>query len=284
EMRGFEMPPHARMSLVQNLLIRTLLARFWKEPYHHDLIRWGTTLHDRYLLPWFVRQDLKEVVDDLNRSGYPFQLEWFDPFFEFRFPRYGTVQIDAMELELRFAIEPWHVLGEEVSSQGMSRFVDSSTERLQVFVRHFTEGRHVITCNGRRLPLISTGRQGEFVAGVRYRAWQPPSALHPTIAPHSPLIFDIIDTWNGRSIGGCAYHVSHPGGRNYDVFPVNAITAESRRRDLFNTTEHSSGPLQVQPQMETLGKFFTRSEAPAPMAPALEEPNEEFPCTLDLRR
>nr|WP_320049794.1 transglutaminase family protein [uncultured Desulfuromonas sp.] len=284
ELRGFEMPPHARMSLVQNLLIRTLLARFWKEPYHHDLIRWGTTLHDRYLLPWFVRQDLKEVVDDLNRSGYPFQLEWFDPFFEFRFPRYGTVQIDAMELELRFAIEPWHVLGEEVSSQGMSRFVDSSTERLQVFVRHFTEGRHVITCNGRRLPMISTGRQGEFVAGVRYRAWQPPSALHPTIAPHSPLIFDIIDTWNGRSIGGCAYHVSHPGGRNYDVFPVNAITAESRRRDLFNTTEHTSGPLQRQPRMETLGKFFTHGEAPAPMAPAVEEVNEEFPCTLDLRR
>jgi len=284
EMRGFEMPPHARMSLVQNLLIRTLLARFWKEPYHHDLIRWGTTLHDRYLLPWFVRQDLKEVVDDLNRAGYPFQLEWFDPFFEFRFPRYGTVQIDAMELELRFAIEPWHVLGEEVSNQGTARFVDSSTERLQVHVRHFTEGRYVITCNGRALPLISTGRQGEFVAGVRYRAWQPPSALHPTIAPHSPLIFDIIDTWNGRSIGGCAYHVSHPGGCNYDVFPVNAITAESRRRDLFNTTEHTSGPLRPQPQMETLGKFFAHGEAPAPMAPAAEEVNEEFPCTLDLRR
>lgn len=283
ELRAFEMPPHARMSLVQNLLLRTLLAWFWKQPYTHHLVRWGTELHDRFLLPHFVRQDMKDVIADLQKAGYPFQLEWFNPFFEFRFPRYGTVQIDNIELELRFAIEPWHVLGEEVTSQGTARYVDSSVERLQLHVTGLTEGRHVIACNNRRLPLRKTGRKDEFVAGVRYRAWQPPSALHPTIKPHTPLIFDVIDSWTGRSIGGCAYHVSHPGGRNYDDFPVNALTAESRRGALFTTTEYTPGPIQPQADFAPLGHFFPEGSPPSPMAPPVEEPNEEFPCTLDLR-
>lgn len=283
ELRAFEMPPHARMSLVQNLLLRTLLAWFWKEPYKHNLVRWGTELHDRFLLPHYVKQDMKEVIADLQKAGYPFQLEWFDPFFEFRFPRYGTVQIDDIELELRFAIEPWHVLGEEVTSQGTARYVDSSVERLQLHVTGLTEGRHVISCNGRRIPLRKTGRKDEFVAGVRYRAWQPPSALHPTIAPHSPLVFDVIDSWTGRSIGGCTYHVAHPGGRNYDDFPVNALTAESRRGALFTTTEHSPGPIQAQEDFFSLGEFYPQGTPPSPMAPPLEEPNDEFPYTLDLR-
>jgi uncharacterized protein (DUF2126 family)/transglutaminase-like putative cysteine protease len=222
ELRAFEMPPHARMSLVQALLLRNLIAWFWREPYRHPLVRWGTELHDRFLLPHFVRQDLKAVVSDLQRSGYPFQLEWLDPFFEFRFPHYGTVLVDNLELELRFAIEPWHVLGEEISNQGTARFVDSSVERLQLRVTGLTEGRHVLACNGRRLPLRSTGRKDEFVVGVRYRAWQPPSALPPTIKPLSPWVFDVSDTWNGRPIGGCSYHVAHPGGRRYDLCPVNA--------------------------------------------------------------
>ncbi len=284
ELRAFEMPPHARMSLVQNLLLRTLIARFWKEPYKKPLVRWGTRLHDRFLLPHFVRQDMNDVVKDLNEAGYPFLAEWFDPFFEFRFPRYGTVQVDDLELELRFAIEPWHVLGEELSNQGTARFVDSSVERLQVMVRGMTEERHVITCNGHRLPLTRTGRKDEFVAGVRYRAWQPPSALHPTIAPHSPLIFDVVDSWNGRSLGGCSYHVSHPGGRNYDVFPVNAITAESRRDALFADTEFSQGPVMPPPDFETLGRFVPKGESLKFNAPPAEEPNAEFPHTLDLRR
>jgi uncharacterized protein (DUF2126 family) len=283
ELRAFEMPPHARMSLVQNLLLRTLLAWFWKEPYKHNLVRWGTELHDRFLLPHYVKQDMKEVISDLQKAGYPFQLEWFDPFFEFRFPRYGTVQIDDIELELRFAIEPWHVLGEEVTSQGTARYVDSSVERLQLHVTGLTEGRHVISCNGRRIPLRKTGRKDEFVAGVRYRAWQPPSALHPTIKPHSPLIFDVIDSWTGRSIGGCAYHVAHPGGRNYDDFPVNALTAESRRGALFTVTEHSPGPIQAQEDFFSLGQFFPQGTPPSPMAPPVEELNDEFPYTLDLR-
>ncbi len=283
ELRAFEMPPHARMSLVQNLLLRTLLAWFWKEPYKHDLVRWGTELHDRFLLPHYVKQDMREVIADLQKAGYPFQLEWFEPFFEFRFPRYGTVQIDDIELELRFAIEPWHVLGEEVTSQGTARYVDSSVERLQIHVTGLSEGRHVIACNGRRLPLRKTGRKDEFVAGVRYRAWQPPSALHPTIKPHSPLIFDVIDSWTGRSIGGCAYHVAHPGGRSYDDFPVNALTAESRRGALFTVTEHTPGPIQTQSDFGSIGQFFPQGTPPNLMAPPMEEPNDEFPYTLDLR-
>ncbi len=241
ELRAFEMPPHARMSLVQTLLLRSLIAWFWREPYKHDLVRWGTELHDRFMLPHYVREDMKQVTKDLQRAGYGFELEWLEPFFEFRFPRYGNTLIDGIDMELRFAIEPWHVLGEEMSSTGTARYVDSSVERIQVSVTGFTEGRYVIACNGRRLPMRNTGRKGEYVAGVRYRAWQPPSALHPTIAPHTPLVFDMIDTWNGRSVGGCTYFVAHPGGRSYDDFPVNDYAAETRRMTRFWDYGHTPG-------------------------------------------
>ncbi|KIH77963.1 Uncharacterized conserved protein, DUF2126 family [Geoalkalibacter ferrihydriticus] len=286
EMRAFEMPPHARMSLVQNLLLRTLIAWFWKQPYTHDLVRWGTELHDRFLLPHFVREDMRQVVADLKRAGYPFDLQWFEPFLEFRFPHFGSVQIDDMELELRFAIEPWHVLGEEMGSQGTARFVDSSVERLQLRITGLTEPRHAVVCNGRRLALRGTGRQGEYVVGVRYRAWQPPSALHPTIKPHSPLVFKVIDTWSGLSIGGCTYHVSHPGGRSYDVFPVNAFEAEARRITRFWDLGATSGVVVAPPDFVGSGSgIFTPEAGPVQaMTPPAEEPNSEFPYTVDLRR
>ena len=261
EFRAFEMPPHARMSLVQLLLLRALIARFWKAPYERPLIRWGTELHDRFLLPHYVWQDFHDVVCELEHAGYPFQLEWFAPFFEFRFPHYGRIHVQSMSLELRMALEPWHVLGEEVTSMGTARFVDSSLERLEVKVTGMTPGRYVVACNGRRVPLCNTGMRGEFVAGVRYRAWQPPSGLHPTIGVHTPLVFDLVDTWNNRSISGCTYHVSHPGGRNPDTFPVNANEAEARR----------------------VARFWPHGHTPTPMQPPPEERNAEFPCTLDLR-
>jgi len=185
---------------------------------------------------------------------------------------------------LRFAIEPWHVLGEEVTSQGTSRYVDSSVERLQLHVTGLTEERYAIVCNGKRLPLRSTGRRDEFVAGVRYRAWQPPSALHPTIKPHAPLVFDVIDTWNGCSIGGCSYHVSHPGGRSYDVFPLNPLIAESRRRSMFTVTEHTPGRLAPHADFGSFGRFFPSGSVPGPMAPPPINIDDEFPLTLDLRR
>ena len=284
EFRGFEMPPHSRMALVQALLIRALLARFWQTPYQKPLVRWGTSLHDKFMLPHFIWRDMQEVVNDLQEHGYAFKLEWLAAFEEFRFPHYGRVKIDDIELELRWAIEPWHVLGEESGSFGTARYVDSSVERLQVRATGLTDSRYVLACNGRRVPMHNTGRHGEYVGGVRYRAWQPPSALHPNIGVHTPLQFDLIDTWSGRSIGGCSYHVSHPGGRSYDVFPVNAYEAESRRINRFDTTSYTQGPFTPRPEVDALREFFPQQHPPRPMEPPPEESPDEYPLTLDLRR
>ncbi len=230
ELRGFEMPPHARMSLTQQLLVRALVAWFWREPLRAEPIHWGTQLHDQFMLPHFVGARLRRRPrGSATAPAIAFETGWFAPHFEFRYPVFGRVSHMGIELELRQAIEPWYVLGEEPGAGGTARYVDSSVERLQVKVGGLTGERYVVTCNGRRLPLHSTGTQGEFVAGVRYRAWQPPSCLHPTIPVHTPLVFDIVDTWTGRSVGGCTYHVAHPGGRSYETFPVNANEAEARR-------------------------------------------------------
>lgn len=287
ELRAFDMPPHSQMSLMQNLLVRTLVAWFWKEPYEHKLVRWGTELHDKFLTEHFVRNDIKDIVTKLNKAGYPFEEEWFNPFFEFRFPLHGMTTINNMHVELRAAIEPWNVLGEEMTDGGTARYVDSSLERIQIKIANFVEERYIVTCNGIKVPLKNTGVKGEYVAGIRYKAWNPYSALHPTIDVDAPLVFDIVDTWNKQSIGGCTYFVAHPGGRSYETYPVNSFEAESRRINRFWGFGHTQGDVVSDKnhgiskkeykkiKKETKAKKFKLKELPV---------NFEFPNTLDLRK
>jgi len=263
ELRSFEMPPHQRMANVQQLLLRSLIAIFWNEAYTTPVVRWGTSLHDRYMLPHFVKQDLEDVILYLQDHGVPMEYSWFDPHYQFRFPFYGQIEKDGIVLEIRSALEQWHVLGEEsILGAGQARFVDSSLEKVQVKVKGLLPDRYTVCVNQVKLPLHATGVQEEAVCGVRYRAWQPPSALHPRIGIHSPLRFDVYDMWNQRPVTGCTYHVVHPGGRSNEDRPVNAVAAESRRIARFEHAGHS--PTRYQ---------------------AIELPTQaEFPLTLDLRR
>jgi uncharacterized protein (DUF2126 family) len=262
EFRALEMPPHARMASAQMLLMRSAIAAFWERPYERRLVHWGTRVHDDFMLPHFVEQDLKDALEELSGLGFPLDPAWFAPHLAFRFPHIGNVHVRGAELELRSALEPWHVLGEEPAGGGTVRYVDSSVERVQARVAGWVEERFVLACNGRAVPLSPTDRVGEFVGGVRFKAWNPPSSLHPTIQPHVPLVFDIYDSWSGRSLGGLTYHVAHPGGRNYERFPVNANEAEARRRARFFPFGHTAGAMEE------------------PVAP----PSREHPRTLDLRR
>lgn len=285
ELRAFEMPPHARMSIVQALLIRCLVARFWDSAYTGKLIRWGTELHDRFMLPHYLWEDISDIIDDLNQHGLTFDANWLDAFWEFRFPVYGERQVGNISLELRAAIEPWHVLGEEAAGSGMARYVDSSVERLQLKVTGLTSERYKITCNGCQLPLRKTNTAGEYVVGVRYRAWQPTFALHPDLPVDTPLVFDVVDTWSNRSLGGCAYHVADPGGRNYEDVPVNANVAESRRLARFEPDSHTPAPAVVMTPVTSNASRFVETEAENEvLITEVFKENSEYPCTADLRQ
>lgn len=265
ELRGFEMPPHARMSLAQQLLIRSVVAAFWQKPYDQPLSHWQSRLHDQFMLPHFVWQDLVDVTKELAFTGIEIDPEWFVPHFDFRFPKIGEVNYQGVNMRLRSAIEPWYVMGEEAGASGTARFVDSSIERLEIFVENFDATRHCVLCNGINVPMHRTATLGQYVAGVRYRAWQPPRCLHPTIGVHTPLRIELVDTRNGLSMGGCTYHVSHPGGRGTDRMPINANEAESRRAARFESTGLTGGKIEVPPMAPPRG-------------------HNPYPVTLDLRR
>lgn len=262
EFRGFEMPPSPQMALAQTLLVRAAVAAFWNAPYERKLIRWGTRLHDDFLLPHYCQTDFTDMLDELSAFGLKLDPAWFEPHHQFRFPEIGNVTVRDMKIELRHALEPWHVLGEEQGASGTARYVDSSAERVQLKVEGWVDERFTLACNGVAVPMSPTGRAGEAVGGVRFKAWAPPHALHPTIPAQAPLVVDVFDTWTGRSLGGLTHHVSHPGGRAHEDFPVNANAAEARRR----------------------ARFFNFGHTPGVMAVPTSDRGQEHPRTLDLRR
>ncbi|MEM7236112.1 MAG: transglutaminase family protein, partial [Planctomycetota bacterium] len=261
ELRSFEMPPHERMSLLQVLLIRALVSKFWERPYRERLVHWGTSLHDRFMLPHFLESDLGEVVRDLRDCGLEFDRSWFRPQLEFRCPRIGEFCYDEVQVELRQAIEPWYVLGEEPNGGATTRFVDGSVQRVQVLSRALSE-RYAILCNGRVIPAVQTAVEGERVGAVRFRSIQAPHSLHPTVPAQSPLRFDVVDRWQSKSIGGATYHAEHPGGLNPDGFPVNAREAEGRRGARFSAHGRTGRRIEVVDELV----------------------NRDFPLTLDLRQ
>ncbi len=248
EMRAFEMPPHARMSIAQQLVVRALIAQFWRAPRKHPLVRWGTSLHDRFMLPHFVWQDWEDVLAELRAGGIRFPSR-------IGLPPHFRVPFSGDRIRYPGAASIWNCAmlwsrgtcwakNRRAGRRSATWILRSGT--MQVKVSGLIDSRFVVLCNGRRVPLHPTGTRGEFVAGVRYRAWQPPSCLHPNIPVHTPPYnLDIVDSWSGSAIGGCTYHVAHPGGRANEVFPVNANEAESRRLARFSDTGHTPGTVEI---------------------------------------
>jgi uncharacterized protein (DUF2126 family) len=261
ELRAFEMPPHVRMAAAQMILLRNLIAAFAAEPYDHPLARHGQTLHDRFLLPYWMWRDFEDILAFLESSGLPLPADAYRPFVDLRCPLVGNLDAGDVRLEVRNAIEPWHVLGEELGTSGTSRYVDSSMERIEIIADGLLPERHRVLVNGRALPLVATGKAGQYVGGVRFRAWAPPHSMHAHLGIHHPLRVDVLDLWGKRSLGACGYHVWHPEGRGYDAPPLTRFEAVARRAQRFT----------VEPPL------------PWPIAPLPAMAHRDQPYTLDLR-
>ncbi|MGI9212205.1 MAG: transglutaminase family protein, partial [Methylococcaceae bacterium] len=209
-LRSFETAENGPLATAQLLLVRALVATLAMRPVTKPLINWGTALHDRYMLPGVLWEDLKAVLAEIRQCGIPLQDEWYKPLLELRFPLLGRTQIGPITLEMRSAHEPWPILAEEVTASGVARFVDSANDRVQIEVFGITPGRHILACNGRRVPLQPTATQGHCIAGIRYKAWNPVATLHPTVPPVYELAFDLIDTWTDKVLGGFTYSPPRP--------------------------------------------------------------------------
>jgi uncharacterized protein (DUF2126 family) len=262
ELRAFEMPPHPRMLAAQAILIRALLAAFTAAPYAHALVRWGSELHDRFLLPYFLWRDFEDVLAHLAAHGVVLPTDAYRPFVDLRCPLAGALEVGAARIEVRNAIEPWHVLGEEATATGTARYVDSSVERLELRALGLDHERYAIAVNHAIVPLRPGAGRDVQVGGVRFRAWSPPHALHPHLGIHHPLRLDVIDTWARRGVAGAAYHVWHPEGRAFDAPPLTRVEADARRTRRFTIEGPSPWPVRA------------RKVAPHP----------DQPYTLDLRR
>ncbi|MGZ3422858.1 MAG: transglutaminase family protein [Polyangiales bacterium] len=262
ELRAFEMPPHPRMAIAQMVLVRALLTAFAARPYEAPLVRFGTSLHDRYLLPYWMWRDFEDVLAFLEGRELGLPADAYRPFLELRCPVVGTLRAGDVRLEVRNAIEPWNVLGEETTASGTSRYVDSSMERIEVRAEGLVAERHAVLVNGYVMPMRATPRRDEHVGGIRFRAWAPPHALHAHLGIHHPVRLDVVDLWAERSIGACAYHVWHPEGRSYDKGPLTSFEASARRAQRFTI----EGPL------------------PSPVRARRLSIHDESPYSIDLRR
>ncbi len=262
ELRAFEMPPHPRMAAAQAVLVRAMIAAFTAAPYRQPLVRWGSELHDKFLLPHWMWRDFEDVLAHLAAHGVALPALGYRPFLELRCPLIGELDVRGAIIEVRNAIEPWNVLGEEATQTGTARYVDSSMERLEIRTIGLDEERFVVAVNGVGLPLRRAQGRDVRVGGVRFRAWCPPHALHPHLGIHHPVRIDIVDTWAHRGVAGGAYHVWHPEGRAFDAAPLTRVEAAARRARRFTIEGPTPRPLRARPAA----------------------PHPEQPYTLDLRR
>ena len=228
EFRALEMPPDARMCLAQQLLIRALIAKFWREPLDGKFVRWGTALHDRFMLPHFVWDDFIDVLADLGQSGFDFDPEWFEAQLEFRFPVFGDVAAwrrHAGSAPGAGAVACARRGGRDRRHRALCRFLGRAAA---------AQGRPASSPAATSSPATAAAADDRPPAAPARRspacASRPgsrPRVCIPTIPVHAPLVFDIVDTWNRPFARRLRLSCRHPGGRTYET---NRSTATRPKR------------------------------------------------------